>query len=99
MPVTLGDRLRAQALALRDGDRVRVILANMVDEPLTVSLEVPGAGAATVRRLDDKTIYLAASDPGAFRGSGQRIDAKHGIVNVALPPFGLATVDAELGTG
>src|SRR5215213_2404801 len=59
LPVTLGDGLRAQALALRDGDRVRVILANMGDELLTVSVEVPGAGAATVRRLDDRTSYLA----------------------------------------
>ena len=47
----------SQALALRDGDRVRVILANMSDEPLTVSLEIPGAGDATVRRLDDRTVY------------------------------------------
>ena len=70
LPVTLSDGLRVQALALRDGDRVRVILANMTDEPLSVRSGDSGAGAATVRRLDDRTVYLAATDPVAFRGSG-----------------------------
>ena len=95
LPVTLGDGLRVQALALRDGDRVRVILANMSDEPLSVSLEIPGVGAATVRRLDDRTVYLAATDPHGFRASAQPIDATNGTVMVDLPPFGLATVDVE----
>jgi hypothetical protein len=95
LPVTLGDALRVQALALRDGDRMRVILANMGDEALTVSLEVPGAGAATVRRLDDQTVYLAAIDPGAFRASTQSINATNGTVTVDLPPFGMATVDVK----
>jgi hypothetical protein len=94
LPVTLGDGLRVQALALRDGDRVRVVLANMGDESLTVVLEIPGAGAATVRPLDDRTVYLAATDPGAFRASAQPIAVTDGSVMVDLSPFGLATVDA-----
>jgi hypothetical protein len=93
LPVTLGDGLRVQALALRAGDRVRVILANMTDEPLSVALEIPGASAATVRRLDDRTVLLAASDPNEFRGSTQPIGVSDGVVSVNLPPFGLATVD------
>ncbi|MDF2758649.1 MAG: hypothetical protein K0S99_1281, partial [Thermomicrobiales bacterium] len=95
LPVTLGDRLRVQALALRDGDRVRVILANMGDESLAVALEVPGASAATVRRLDDRTVFLAATDPGAFRASAEPIGMTDGTVSVDLPPFGLATVDVQ----
>jgi D-apionolactonase len=94
LPVTLSDGLRVQALALRDADRVRVFLANMGDELLSVSLEIPGAGAATVRPLDDRTVYLAATDPGAFRASSQPIAVTDGTVMVDLPPFGLATVDA-----
>src|SRR5215217_3021494 len=95
MPVTLSDGLRVQALALRDGGRVRVILANMTDEPLSISLEIPGAGGATVRRLDDRTVYLAATGPGAFRASAQPISVTNGTVMVDLPPFGLASVDAK----
>lgn len=97
LPVTLGDGLRVQALALRDGGRVRVILANMRDESTTVSLEVPGADNATVRRLDDQLVHLAASDPEAFRGSTQPIEATDGAVLIDLPSFGLATVDMEIG--
>jgi hypothetical protein len=95
LPVALGDGLRVQALALCDRDRVRVILANMGDESLTVSLEVPELGAATVRHLDDQTVYLAATDPGAFRGAAQPISATNGTMMVDLPPFGLATVDVK----
>ena len=95
LPVTLGDGLRVQALALRDGDWVRVILANMGDESLSVSLEIPGASAVTVRRLDDRTVNLAATDPAAFRASVQPIGATDGAVMVDLPPFGLATVDVQ----
>jgi hypothetical protein len=98
LPVTLGDGLRVQALALRDGDRMRVILANMGDEPLTVDLEIPGMGAATIRRLDERTVYLAATDPAAFRSSAQSIDATNGTLTVDLLPFGLATVDAVSAT-
>jgi hypothetical protein len=99
LPVTASDGLRAQALALRNGDRVRVVLANMSDEPLTVSLEIPRAGDATVRRLDDQTVSLAATDPVEFRSSAQPIEVIDGSVSVDLPPFGLATVDTESTEG
>ena len=95
LPVTSSDSLRVQALALRDGNRIRVVLANMSDETLSVSLDVPRVGATTMRRLDDRTVSLAAADSGAFRGSGQPIDVTDGAVNVDLPPFGLATLDME----
>jgi D-apionolactonase len=97
LPITLSDGLRVQGLALRDGGRVRVVLANMTDEPLSMSLEIPGAGGAMVRRLDDRTVSLAATDPGAFRGLAEPIDMIDGLVNIDLPPFGLATVDTESG--
>ena len=35
----------------------------MSDELLSVALEIPGADGATVRRLDDQTVHLAATDP------------------------------------
>jgi hypothetical protein len=67
----------------------------MSDEPLSVSLEFPEVSAATVRRLDDRTVSLAATDPTAFRGAAQPIGATNGTVMVELPPFGLATVDLK----
>jgi hypothetical protein len=98
LAVTLGNGLRVQALALLDSERMRVILANMGDESLAVALEASGAGAATVRRLDDQTVFHAATDPGAFRASAEPIGVTNGTVTVDLPPFGLATVDVQSAT-
>ena len=96
LPVSLGDGLRVQALALRDGRRVRVILANMSDDPVQVQLDVPGAGETAVRRLDDETVYLAASEPEAFRASVQPLGEVQGSLSIDLPPWGLVTLDMEL---
>ena len=81
--------------ALRQNDRVRVILANMGDEPTAIALEMPGVSSATVRRLDDQTALLAASEPEVFRGARQSIGGEDGIVSIELPPFELATVDTS----
>src|SRR5215213_26773 len=97
LPVTSSDGLRVQALALRDSGRMRVVLANMSDEPLSVALDIPGAAAATLRRLDDRTVYLAATDPGAFRAAAEPVGVTDGSVSIELPPFGLVTVDLEAG--
>jgi hypothetical protein len=48
-----------------------------------------------VRRLDDRTVSLAATDVVEFRGSVQPIGVADGSVRVDLSPFGLATVDME----
>ena len=95
VPVTSSDGLRVRALGLRNGDRMRVVLANMSNAPLTVSLEIPGVGGATVRRLDDRTVLLAATDLVEFRNSVQPIGVTDGAMSVDLPPFGLATIDTE----
>jgi hypothetical protein len=97
LPIALGDGLRVQALALRNGSRARVILANMTDEPVRVALDFPGLGAATARRLDAETALLAASEPEAFRATVQPLEIAAPVVAIALPPFGLVTIDGELG--
>ena len=96
LPVESGNRLRLQALALREGDRARVILANMSDDPVQVLLDVPGAGETTVRRLDNETVYLAAFKPEEFRASKQPLGSAGGSLSLDLPPWGLVTLDTEL---
>jgi hypothetical protein len=90
------DELRVQALALRDDARVRVLLANMADEPVEVALESPWGGEARVRRLDDETVDLAASDPAAFRQSVEPLGEVGTSVTIDLPPCGLVTFDLDL---
>ncbi len=96
LPVELGDGLRVQALALRDGNRVRVLLANMTDDAVEVALDLPGAAEATLRQLDDRSIVLAGSDPMAFRRSTRPTSFAGGVAAISLPPFGVVTLDAGI---
>jgi hypothetical protein len=96
LPVSVSDNLRVQALALRDDSRLRVILANMGNEPVEVGLSIPNAGEVSLRQLDADSVYLAASDPEAFRASSQPIGAVNGALTLNLPPFAVVTLDAEL---
>jgi hypothetical protein len=95
LPVAVSDPLQVQALALRDGSRVRLVLANMRDEDATITLDVTGIQEVAQRALNAETVFSAASDAGAFRESGTPIAAS-GELQVTLPPFGLATIDGNL---
>lgn len=96
LPISLGDGLRVQALAIRDGSRLRVILANMSDAPVTVSLSLPNVTSAKVRRLDTNTFLQAGSDAAVFRQAGEPFAVPDGATSVELPPHGLVTLDMEL---
>ena len=71
------------------------LLANMSDEAAPVALDLPGLGEVRVRRLDDETVYAAASDPDAYRRDVQPLGAGGATVAIELPPFGLLTLDSE----
>jgi hypothetical protein len=68
----------------------------MSDSPVQVSLDLPGSGAATVRRLDEESFMLAATEPESFRASARPLDRTGAVIAIDLPPFGLATVDRDL---
>ncbi|MDQ2653598.1 MAG: hypothetical protein M3Z20_11225 [Chloroflexota bacterium] len=95
LPVSVSDPLRVQALALRDGPRVRVVLANMRAEEATVTVDVAGLHDLTQRALDADTVFAAASKAGAFRQTTTSI-AETGILTLTLLPFGLVTIDGNL---
>jgi hypothetical protein len=95
LPVAVSDPLQVQALALRNGSRVRLVLANMRDGDAIVTIHVAGLREVTQRALDAATVFSAASDAGAFRESGTPIAAS-GALRVTLPPFGLVTMDGNL---
>jgi hypothetical protein len=97
LPVAVSDPLHVQALALRDGTRVRLVLANMRDEDATVTVDLAGLHDATQRALNADTVFSAASDAGAFRASVTLI-TEPGELTVTLPPFGLVTIDGNLTT-
>jgi hypothetical protein len=96
LSVAVDDGLRVQALALRDGDRVRVILANMTGDAVQVALPIPGRGEARMRRLDDESVFQAASAPREYRAVAQPLGEAGPAVSIDLPPHGLLTFDTEV---
>ena len=96
LPVAVSDGLRLQALALRDGERLRVMLANMTEDPVDAALDVGAARKVAVRQLDADSVYQAASDPDAFRASSQPIGPIDEGLTLTLPPFALTTLDVTL---
>ncbi len=97
LPLTVSDPLHVQVLALRDGSRLRLVLANMRDEDANVTVDVAGVRDVTQRALNAETVFAAAGDAPAYRASGASV-ATTGELNVTLPPFGLVTIDGHLAT-
>jgi hypothetical protein len=97
LPVSVSDPLRVQALALRVGSRLRLVLANMRDGNATVMVDAAGLSEATRRPLNAGTVFAAASDSRTFRDGVTPI-ADPGAIRVTLPPFGLVTIDGNLTT-
>ena len=84
------DNLSVIGLALRKEDRVRLLIANLKNQPQSVSVDGISAPTVTVRVLDAKSMVSANKDPEAFNqqpgenhSSNQRIElAPHAIVRV-----------------
>ncbi|QDV34727.1 hypothetical protein [Tautonia plasticadhaerens] len=93
-----GDRGVA-ALALADGDRLRVLVANLDAEPRAV--RVLGLGAsAEVRRLDESNAEEAMRSPEAFRASrGDEVETGGGTLPLVLAPYALARIDTARPRG
>ena len=97
LPVSLGDPLSVEALALRNDSRLRVLVVSFLDEPSTVTVDLPRFTRARVRLLDETTAEQAAVDGDAFRRRTDReIDGGTGRIVLELRPFAVATVDAGL---
>jgi hypothetical protein len=68
----------------------------MAGDAVSVSLRLPEATGARLRRLDTGTFVQAGSDAAAYRQSGAPFTIADGNASIDLPPHGLATIDAEL---
>ncbi len=97
LPVTLSDPLAVEALALRERDRVRVLIASFVDEPRTVTVSLPRLAEGRLRHLDETTAEQAMTDGEGFRRRVDR-DFEDGLATVALElrPFAVARLDGRI---
>jgi hypothetical protein len=87
------DPLVVAGLALAEGDRQRVLLANITPEPQRV--EVAGLpGPAQVRYLDERNAETVMLDPAAFEASAVAVQVEAGgSAAVELLPYALAQID------
>ncbi|HKG25251.1 MAG TPA: hypothetical protein VKB09_06345, partial [Thermomicrobiales bacterium] len=95
LPVTLRDQLATEALAVRSGDRVRILVANFEDAPRSTTLRAPIADA-TVRTLDEANAEVAMMDVNHLRAEGGTpIESAGGTLTVELKPFAVARIDGR----
>jgi hypothetical protein len=93
IPTTASHPLQVEGLALRQGGRTRVLLANLGPETRRVTLELP-AGEARVRTLDERSAEEAMRTPEKFRArEGEKVAAKEGRLELELLPYAVARVD------
>ena len=91
------DPLAIDGLALRDGARLRVLVANMTGEPREALVVLPGLHAATSRHLDEESFERAAFDGEAFRRDpGVYCAVADGVLRIPLRPYGVARIDGEV---
>ena len=97
LPVTIDDPLTVDALAFRNGDRLRVLVASFRDEPRPITLALPPLAGGRLRFLDETTYEQATTDGDAFR---TRVDRELGDVStpieLELKPFAVVRLDGLL---
>jgi len=90
--------LQVEGLALTDGVRVRLLVANLSAEPHTVSVQQLPVAAVRVRYLDEDTFERAALHGTVFRAeSGEWRTVVEGTLDIDLKPFAVARIDADIG--
>jgi len=97
--VSLADGLQTEALAVRKGDRVRILIGgfNEVERQISVSTEV--LRDLSIRLLDETTYTEASTDSTFFTaGKGTEIEAPDGVIALTLKPFAVACVDGIVKT-
>ena len=87
--------LAVECLALRQGSRTRILLANLSGAPRVVRVELAGGGKSVRKRvLDETTVMRAMRGPEAFRSHPGALEESDGPLTLALRPYGLVRLDS-----
>lgn len=85
--------LKVDRLVLRKGNRTRLLLANLTDEPQPVSLNKLGA-TVRVKRLDESNAARAMKSPEKYRAqAGEAMRTVKGKLEMLLLPYAIVRVD------
>jgi hypothetical protein len=94
IPTRSSDTLRADGLALRQGDRMRVIVANLSAEPQRVAVKNLSE-QVRVRHLDETNVEQAMRSPEGFRAQpGELRPTSAGTLELSLLPYAAARIDS-----
>jgi hypothetical protein len=88
--------LAVTGLVLRQGDRLRIILANLTADAQQAAIEGIEEGEYQGTRLDESNVVAAIERPEAIRAEGgNRLTAAAAGAMIDLPPYGLVFLDRE----
>jgi len=88
------DPLAVEALAVRAGDRLHALVANLTPAAQACVLAGLDAERVSIRRLDETTFEVASERPDEFRAHGESVDTPGGRLSVELAPYAVLRVDA-----
>lgn len=94
--VALQDELATEALALRHGDRVRLLITSFSEAQRQITVSAPGLQHANVRYLDETTYLAAADEPALLTRGGEPLSVEQARFDLSLRPFAIACVDGTL---
>jgi hypothetical protein len=80
-------------VAMSDGDRLRVLVANLTASRVPLALGPFGGRSARMRLLDDASAATALLEPGRFRLSSAEVAVRAGQVHCTLGPFAYAWLE------
>lgn len=85
------DNLSVIGLALRKGNRIRLLIANLKDEPFSAAIQGMGFSAINIRNLDADTLKSAGNDPEKFNQMPGTVQSSY--KPIALAPHAIVRVD------
>jgi len=97
LPTGISEPLSTEAVGVKQGNRARILVANLADRERTSEIAAP-LRDAVARVLDETTYQQAASDPAFLTApGGQPVETRDGRLRISLRPFAIARIDGSLG--
>jgi hypothetical protein len=88
--------LAVEALAIRAGGRMALLLVNLTPAPQRCRIAGLPASSLAVRRLDEQTFGRASTEPAAFRAAPVPLDRSDEALTLEVAPFAYLRIDTSL---
>jgi hypothetical protein len=86
--------LAMEAFAVRRGDSLHVLVANLTPAAQSCSVGPLPSGRQAIRRLDETTAAAAGERPQEFREQREAVDAPDGRLALELAPYAVVRIDS-----